>query len=66
MSTDVLALFSSVEDALQNLPPNQSQPKALSPIQIAVYIDHTLLKLDATSSQITTLCHEAKQYSFGV
>ncbi|MBB4825766.1 deoxyribose-phosphate aldolase [Sporosarcina luteola] len=30
----------------------------------AAYIDHTLLKADATKDQIVTLCEEAKQYSF--
>ncbi|NLL74934.1 MAG: deoxyribose-phosphate aldolase [Erysipelothrix sp.] len=28
------------------------------------YIDHTLLKQDATQAQIETLCEEAKQYDF--
>lgn len=28
------------------------------------YIDHTLLKADATQAQIETLCEEAKQYDF--
>ena len=28
------------------------------------YIDHTLLKADATKEQITKLCNEAKQYNF--
>lgn len=31
---------------------------------IARYIDHTLLKPDATQAQIAQLCHEARQYSF--
>ena len=26
------------------------------------YIDHTLLKADATKEQITKLCNEAKEY----
>ncbi|MCG3089112.1 deoxyribose-phosphate aldolase [Sporosarcina cyprini] len=30
----------------------------------AAYIDHTLLKADATKDQVATLCEEAKQYSF--
>ena len=30
----------------------------------AAYIDHTLLKADATKDQVVTLCEEAKQYSF--
>lgn len=28
------------------------------------YIDHTLLKADATTEQITKLCNEAKEYNF--
>jgi deoxyribose-phosphate aldolase len=31
---------------------------------LAKYIDHTLLKQDATFAQIDTLCQEAKQYDF--
>lgn len=31
---------------------------------IARYIDHTLLKADATKENITTLCEEAKKYNF--
>lgn len=31
---------------------------------IARFIDHTLLKPDATQAQIAQLCHEARQYSF--
>lgn len=33
-------------------------------MEIANYIDHTLLKAEATQSQIETLCEEAKEYSF--
>ncbi len=33
-------------------------------MKIAQYIDHTLLKPDATPEQITTLCMEALQYGF--
>ena len=33
-------------------------------MNIAKLIDHTLLKPEATISQITTLCEEAKQFSF--
>lgn len=32
--------------------------------ELAQYIDHTLLKPDATVEQITRLCHEAMTYSF--
>jgi len=31
---------------------------------IARYIDHTLLKADATQAQVTQLCHEAREYRF--
>ncbi len=36
----------------------------LNPERIAEIIDHTLLKPDATSQQITQLCNEAKEHSF--
>jgi deoxyribose-phosphate aldolase len=40
--------------------------KSLDPssIQIAAYIDHTLLKADATAAEITRLCSEAIKYHF--
>jgi len=34
------------------------------PTGIAQYIDHTLLKPDATRQQITKLCNEAREYQF--
>lgn len=37
---------------------------ALAPTQMAGYIDHTLLKPEATESQIRHLCQEALTYSF--
>ena len=33
-------------------------------IELAKYIDHTLLKPDATTAQIIRICDEAKQYHF--
>ena len=33
-------------------------------IELAKYIDHTLLKPDATAAQIIRICDEAKQYHF--
>lgn len=35
-----------------------------TPNDLAKYIDHTLLKPDATSDQIRKLCEEARQYKF--
>ncbi len=37
---------------------------ALPPAQLAKFIDHTLLKANATDEEITKLCEEARQYSF--
>lgn len=34
------------------------------PPDVAAYIDHTLLKPDATADQIKKLCEEARQYNF--
>jgi deoxyribose-phosphate aldolase len=34
------------------------------PTELASYIDHTLLKPDATAEQVTTLCDEALRYGF--
>jgi deoxyribose-phosphate aldolase len=36
----------------------------LSPQDIARYIDHTLLKPEATEAQITRLCAEAREHGF--
>lgn len=41
-----------------------SNVKIESPTEIAAYIDHTLLKPDATLTQFTQLCHEALKYNF--
>lgn len=43
---------------------NSGDSGILVPADIAGYIDHTLLKADAVSSQIDTLCSEAKEYNF--
>ncbi len=37
---------------------------ALSPEQLAAFIDHTLLKPDASLGQIETLCAEAREHKF--
>jgi deoxyribose-phosphate aldolase len=36
----------------------------LTPAQLAAYVDHTLLKPDASLAQIEKLCAEARQYKF--
>ena len=42
----------------------QKGSAVLIPSDVAKYIDHTLLKADATSSQIDSLCNEAREYQF--
>jgi deoxyribose-phosphate aldolase len=42
------------------------KPPELGTGQLARYIDHTLLKLDATTEQIDQLCDEAKEHNFKV
>jgi len=37
---------------------------AYSPAQLAAFIDHTLLKPDATAAQIEKLCAEAREHKF--
>jgi deoxyribose-phosphate aldolase len=41
-----------------------SSYKNLSAGEIAAYIDHTVLKAEATTEEIIKLCEEAKQYHF--
>jgi len=33
-------------------------------VKLACYIDHTLLKADATPAQVEALCHEAREHGF--
>jgi deoxyribose-phosphate aldolase len=40
------------------------KPDVLSPMQLAAYIDHTLLRADATATDIDRLCTEARECSF--
>ena len=57
--------------AQQNLSTSTATSERKGPLKLDAYavagsIDHTLLKLDATSAQIDRLCEEAKTYSFKV
>lgn len=38
--------------------------KSFSPLELAQYIDHTLLRPDATEAEIERLCQEARTYHF--
>ncbi len=57
-------LLSLARDYEQHLP--QALTTVTMPVgkEIAGWIDHTLLKPDATATQIRTLCEEAMQYHF--
>jgi deoxyribose-phosphate aldolase len=51
-------------DYEQQLPPPPPPLKAPVGPEIAGWIDHTLLKPEATAAQVKTLCQEAAQYHF--
>lgn len=58
---DLLNQASAYEKELPASPPSLVPPQG---IEIAGWIDHTLLKPEATAAQIRTLCDEARQYNF--
>ena len=57
-----------IERADKAVPSTFTEYKApgLGTVEFAKCIDHTLLKLDATTSQITELCREAREHDFKV
>ena len=57
-----------IAEAERKLPKTFKTYEAPKPgtVEFAKYIDHTLLKLDATEEQIDQLCKEARQYEFKV
>ena len=57
-----------IDRAKQDLPSDRISYKApnFGTVEFAKYIDHTLLKLDATEEQIDRLCDEARNYDFKV
>lgn len=57
-------LLSLAIDYEQQLPPAPDQLDIPMGKEIAGWIDHTLLKPEATATQIRTLCQEAMQYHF--
>ncbi len=62
--TEIPRLLSLAREYEQQLPP---APAGLTPpvgSEVAGWIDHTLLKPEATAAQIRTLCQEAMQYHF--
>jgi deoxyribose-phosphate aldolase len=58
---ELLSLARSYEQALPPPPEPLSVPQGRS---LAAWIDHTLLKPEASAAQVKTLCQEAVQYGF--
>lgn len=58
---EILALASAYEQALPPAPQPLSAPKGAD---LAGWIDHTLLKPEATAAQVRTLCDEARRFHF--
>ncbi|RPH98184.1 MAG: deoxyribose-phosphate aldolase [Calditrichaeota bacterium] len=60
-----IKLIESAASALTSAPFHSTREIEIpSPEQLCAYIDHTLLKPDATTEEILTLCQEAKRYQF--
>jgi deoxyribose-phosphate aldolase len=57
-------IISLAQDYEHQLPPAPAQLGIPKGAQIASWIDHTLLKPEATAAQIRTLCQEAMQHHF--
>ncbi len=53
-----------IENPVFNASEVSSASKSVSPVSIAKYIDHTLLRPDATEEEINKLCDEAVEYGF--
>ena len=58
---EILALADSYEKELPAAPMPLTQPVGA---EIAAWIDHTLLKPEATTEQVKSRCQEARQYHF--
>ena len=57
-------LVSLAQEYENQLPPAPAQLNIPEGRQIAAWIDHTLLKPEATAAQVRVLCQEAMQYHF--
>lgn len=63
--TDLISSILDRANAIQQqLPEQPPAPQPPAGAQIAKWIDHTLLKADATAEQVRHLCQEARQYGF--
>jgi deoxyribose-phosphate aldolase len=64
MNANLDEILSLADQYLAQLPP---APPAFAPVEgaaLAAWIDHTLLKPDASAQQVKKLCEEARQYHF--
>ncbi|KAI9758183.1 MAG: hypothetical protein M4579_003157 [Chaenotheca gracillima] len=59
-----MSLKNEIDEALHAYKSYTKPPSSIRSQDVASYIDHTLLKLDATESQVDQLCIEAKKYNF--
>jgi len=59
-----LAIEKAIEHIAAHPLPTDAASVSLDQKLVAGYIDHTLLKPDATPAQITALCEEAKRHGF--
>ena len=64
ITREVVAQLKSDSDKTSKADSAQSTGDVILPSELAKYIDHTLLKPDATGSDIDKLCSEARQYGF--
>jgi len=64
MTQNLSKLISLAADFEKDLPPLQLPEGHPDNRPLAAWIDHTLLKPEATPDQIEKLCEEARQYSF--
>ncbi len=66
ITSEVIARLkdSGMEKGSEKAAGSKNSGKALTPADVAPYIDHTLLKPDATQAQMDQLCAEAAEYNF--
>lgn len=62
-------VMSRLNDKMQSQSSNKQEPSkhsgsVLSPLELAGYIDHTLLKPESTTEQFEQLCDDARKYKF--
>ena len=64
MSTNLEKILGMVAEYVHELPPAPAQQAIPVGAQLAGWIDHTILKPEATASQVTRLCEEARHFHF--